>query len=51
MSIELSKIPQSIEQSDKNAALAFTERLDAVKTQELSKLFAQAFHLRYPHKI
>jgi len=50
MSIEQSKIPQSVEHSDKNAALVFTERLDATKTQELSRLFAQAFHLSYPYK-
>lgn len=51
MSIELPKIPQSVEQSDKNAARAFSEHLNPLQTQELSKIFAVAFHLRHPHKI
>lgn len=51
MSIELSKIPQSVEQSDKNAARAFTERLNSPQTQELSKIFAAAFHIKQTRTI
>lgn len=52
MSIEQSKFPQSVDQKDRNLAFGFSESLARIpgKTEELSKIFANAFGSRYSSK-